>query len=88
MLFSNGQINHNGNRALADYIFKTIKPKLDNKIEGIKVFKFHLEKEVDNFLLDNPDFNTYINELKKLKEEKNIKGKIGYSIMNCNPFSL
>ena len=88
MLFSDGQINHNGNMALADYIFKTIKPKLDNKSEGLEMFKFHLEEEVDNFLLDNPDFNSYINELKKMKEEKNIKGKIGYCIMNCNPFTL
>ena len=88
MLFSDGQINHNGNKALADLIFKEIRPKLDNNISRMETFKFHLEKEVDNFLLDNPDFNSYIIDLKKMKEEKNIKGKIGYVIMNCNPFTL
>ena len=89
MLFSDGQINHNGNKALADYIFKTIKLNLNNNyIPGIEPIKLQLEKEVDYFLIDNPDFKAYIDNLKKLKEVKNIKGKIGYSIMNCNPFSL
>ena len=87
MLFSDGQINHNGNKALADLIFNEIKPKLDNNIIRMETFKFYLKKEVDNFLLDNPDFNSYINEY-KIKRKKNIKGKIGYVIMNCNPFTL
>ena len=81
-------INHTGNKVLADYIYKVIEPDLkDSESNGIEV-KYEFENEIDTFLEDNPEFKSYLDNLKKIRDEKNITGKIGSIVMNCNPFTL
>lgn len=80
--------NHNGNKAIADYIYKTIERDLNNNESKKRSIKYKFENEVDTFLEENPEFKQYLDNLKKIRDENNIKGKIGAIVMNCNPFTL
>lgn len=81
-------INHKGNKVIADYIYKTIEKDLNNNESKKQSVKYKFENEVDTFLEENPEFKQYLDDLKKIRDEKNIKGKIGAIVMNCNPFTL
>ena len=83
-------INHVGNEVIANYIYDVIKPELNNDepAEPQKMVKYRFENEADTFLDDNPDFKSYLDELKTMKEKNNVNGKVGSIVMNCNPFTL
>lgn len=83
-------INHIGNEVIANYIYDVIEPDLnnDNMTEPPETIKYQFESELDTFLDDNPDFKNYLNELKSIKENSNVNGKVGSIVMNCNPFTL
>ena len=50
--------------------------------------KYKFENEIDTFVEDNQEFKKYLDILTKMKNQKNITGKIGAIVMNCNPFTL
>lgn len=83
-------INHVGNEVIANYIYDVIKPELNNDkpTEPQKTVKYQFEDEADTFLDDNPDFKSYLDELRTIKEKNNVNGKVGSIVMNCNPFTL
>lgn len=83
-------INHVGNEVIANYIYDVIKPELNNDEPAgpAKIVKYQFENEVDTFLDDNPDFKSYLDELRTIKEKNNVNGKVGSIVMNCNPFTL
>ena len=90
-------INHNGNLVISEYIFKTIEQKLiDNQnIKNNKeIIEYKINKNFvrDSFLESNPEFLKYLEQLNKIKNdrEKNLKpnSKIGAVVVNCNPFTF
>lgn len=91
MLDSSGfHMNHIGNKVIADYIYDTIRPKLNRNTPKKKqnTVKYKFENDIDTFVDNNPDFKKYLNNLKNINIKNNIKGKIGSIVMNCNPFTL
>ena len=81
-------INCSGNKVIADYIYKILEKDLNNdKYENNSV-RYKFENEIDTFLEENPEFKSYLSDLKKIRDKNNIKGKIGSIVMNCNPFTL
>lgn len=83
-------LNHNGCRAVGNYMYNCIKNKIKElshkKLED-KVIEF-AEDEEDNFIKENPDFVTYLDGLKSLAEPyKKENKKIGSLNVNCNPFT-
>ena len=97
-MINNGfHINHNGNRVIAEYILKTIKQKLintqniENSEETIE-YKIKKNLENDSFLEGNPEFLRYLEQLNKIKndKEKILKpnANVGAVVINCNPFTL
>lgn len=93
-------INHNGNRAIAKYIYSLIKKNLTKNLDKKSIYnkksdddkiQFHSEKDTqqDTFIKENPDFIPYLETLKAISKDKRDKGqKIGSLNMNCNPFTL
>lgn len=83
--------NHIGCKTVADYIYGSIKNKLDefSKCDfDNKIITFGHVVENDQFIKDNPDFVPWLNKLKSLSKPYIDAGKkIGSLNVNCNPFT-
>ncbi len=95
MVNGTSHINHNGNRAIADFMYKTIKSQIDKNIKEKhedKTINFHSDTQSessDTFIKENPEFLKFLDNLKDLSKDKRNKNyKIGSLNVNCNPFTL
>lgn len=84
-------LNHKGCKVVADYMYDSVKSKIREFLKYTfedKVIKFDYQDRDESFMIDNPDFKPYLENLEKLSKPYRDAGKkIGSLNVNCNPFT-